>query len=437
MRLQLSLLSWPDGAGPDTRTAEREVVIGRGQGSNWILADPVRSLSRLHCVLAPYGEGWRLTDFSANGTFINDAPEPLGREQSCELHDGDRIRLGQYVIEVRYDAPPSLIGRESFNQPGWPGGWAVDPEAGQDPGNGGGFGRRIPEPGSVFPGPPMPDHEPASRGIWQQAVPARPAPPEDFDPAAAKYPSGISPAPQQAPDASPRSAGPSGDDYDPAAPPADGTSRASDGPAPGQGADAPVPAGSNTPADAALLDAFLRGAGIRSAGDAEPLALMETAGATLRAIVEGLRAIHFARGEIRRDFRILATIGAARNGNPIKASASTDAALYGLLNGPYKADTAVAEMLGDIGLHETAMVAAMGVAVAALLGELSPDKARGAEGGAGALLPLQRRARAFEQYEALYKRVADAMKDDFDSVFGKAFARAYEQVVFDKENKPR
>jgi predicted component of type VI protein secretion system len=39
-----------------------------------------------------------------------------------------------------------------------------------------------------------------------------------------------------------------------------------------------------------------------------------------------------------------------------------------------------------------------------------------------ALLPAQRKARAWDAYEALHARTVLALADDFDSVFGNAFA---------------
>jgi predicted component of type VI protein secretion system len=45
------------------------------------------------------------------------------------------------------------------------------------------------------------------------------------------------------------------------------------------------------------------------------------------------------------------------------------------------------------------------------------------------MLAPVRKARAFEHYEAVYTRTVAALSDDFDSVFGKAFARAYERVA--------
>jgi len=44
------------------------------------------------------------------------------------------------------------------------------------------------------------------------------------------------------------------------------------------------------------------------------------------------------------------------------------------------------------------------------------------------LLPHQRKARAWDGFEALHARLTQALSDDFDSAFGRAFARAYEQA---------
>jgi predicted component of type VI protein secretion system len=42
---------------------------------------------------------------------------------------------------------------------------------------------------------------------------------------------------------------------------------------------------------------------------------------------------------------------------------------------------------------------------------------------------LQKKAHAWDAFEALYARVLAALSDDFESVFGRAFAQAYEQAV--------
>jgi type VI secretion system FHA domain protein len=201
----------------------------------------------------------------------------------------------------------------------------------------------------------------------------------------------------------------------------------------------PAPAAvapSATAGDAALLAAFLRGVGLRDVGDADPVALMESIGTMLRTMVDRLRLVQATRGSIKREFRILATMVNPADSNPIKFSASNEAALRSLLTGKRPPERAVGEVLDDIRLHELAMVAAMRDAVRELLEELSPARLRAPDHGLAGMLPVQRKARAFDQYEALHTRTVQALADDFDSVFGKAFARAYERVALDEEKQP-
>jgi predicted component of type VI protein secretion system len=52
-------------------------------------------------------------------------------------------------------------------------------------------------------------------------------------------------------------------------------------------------------------------------------------------------------------------------------------------------------------------------------------------------LPARRKARAWDAYAALHARTVQALADDFDSVFGKAFARAYEHSLHEVSAKER
>jgi predicted component of type VI protein secretion system len=59
------------------------------------------------------------------------------------------------------------------------------------------------------------------------------------------------------------------------------------------------------------------------------------------------------------------------------------------------------------------------------------------QGGGMSLLPAQKKARAWDAFEALHARTVQALADDFDSVFGKAFARAYERSLRDVASRGR
>jgi predicted component of type VI protein secretion system len=196
---------------------------------------------------------------------------------------------------------------------------------------------------------------------------------------------------------------------------------------------AALPTAPNSAADAALLGAFLRGLGLPSLGTAPPAATLEAAGRLLRTLVEQLRAVQISRRTIKREFRILATMVRSEDNNPFKFSPTTEAALAALLGGRRPPERYLAEVLDEIRLHELAMVAAMRDAVRALLEQLNPAQLQPPEErGLAAMVPMHRKARAFEAYEALYAKTLQALDDDFDSVFGKAFALAYERVALDE-----
>ncbi|HEY3846783.1 MAG TPA: type VI secretion system-associated FHA domain protein TagH [Acetobacteraceae bacterium] len=188
-------------------------------------------------------------------------------------------------------------------------------------------------------------------------------------------------------------------------------------------------------ADGALLNAFLQGVGITDVQPGDPAAMMRSLGEAFRTLVSGLRAVLIARASIKSEFRIEQTMIRARGNNPLKFSAGDDDALGALLGIGRRTDmtaaAAVADALKDIRLHELASMAAMQSAVRTVLDGLDPAKLRAQAdlGGGMSVLPAQKKARAWDAFEALHTRTVQALADDFDSVFGKAFARAYEQAL--------
>ncbi len=202
---------------------------------------------------------------------------------------------------------------------------------------------------------------------------------------------------------------------------------------------ASAPASSPTPPapavdNGAALAAFFKGAELSGAAPADPLAMMTGLGEAFRALVAGLRQVLIARATIKGEFRIEQTMIRARGNNPLKFSANDDDALTALLGVGRRTDmapaAAIEDSLRDLRLHEVAVMAAMQVAVRAMLDELSPDKIRaGTDQGGMAVLPAQRKARAWDAFETRHATVVQALVDDFDSIFGKSFARAYERAL--------
>ncbi len=208
-------------------------------------------------------------------------------------------------------------------------------------------------------------------------------------------------------------------------------------------APAPPPEPEPVADDSALLAAFLEGAGMQDARPKDPEATMLALGKAFRNLVAGLRAVMIARASIKSEFRIEQTMIQARGNNPLKFSAGDDDALAALLGTGRRTDMAphdaVADALRDIRLHELASMAAMQTAVRSVLEGLDPAKLRASaeQGGGMTVLPAQRKARAWDAYEVLHSKTVQALADDFDSVFGKAFARAYERSLQDVSAKER
>jgi type VI secretion system FHA domain protein len=409
MALTLTVLRCPDSVAPETRTVGGgEFSIGRGPENDWVLADPDRHLSKRHCVLAYRSGAWQVADVSTNGTYLNTEADPLGRGQPRPLRDGDRLRLGVYEIEVRVQEersagaawrerraaePDDPFGDDPFREPADP--FRPEPDAlGSRPAIGlpAEYDPLAPEPGEG--GPAQPDHSPALEDAFRPPRPAASLLPDDWD---------LDSTPAPPPPATP------------SPPPV---------PAPAE------PAAASVPGDA-LLAAFLDGAGVAGARPADPVASMRALGRAFRAMVAGLRQAMIARAGIKGEFRIEQTMIRARGNNPLKFSADDDDALTALLGtgrrtgmGP---EEAVADALRDMRLHELATIAAMREAMQALLARLDP--ARVADAGGRGLVASQRKARAWDAYESLHAATVQALADDFDSVFGKAFARAYEQAL--------
>ncbi|WP_424813021.1 type VI secretion system-associated FHA domain protein TagH [Roseococcus sp. YIM B11640] len=182
MVLVLSVLRCPEQAIPEQRRVPGgEYVLGRGADCSWPLMDPDRVLSKRHCAVEYLSGAWQVRDLSTNGTFVNGASDPVGRDQVRVLRDGDRLRLGAYEIECRVEeesigsgrwqsasaipdpmAPPAAPASDIFSAP-LPG---LSPAGGPP----GGAAPLLPADFDPFapedPGPVMPDHQPSTNDVF-------------------------------------------------------------------------------------------------------------------------------------------------------------------------------------------------------------------------------------------------------------------------------
>ena len=76
--------------------------IGRSTDNDWVLPDPRRYISAHHARVHFRDGHYYLEDISTNGVYVNDEAEPLSKRGSegYLLREGDRLRFGEYHIEV-------------------------------------------------------------------------------------------------------------------------------------------------------------------------------------------------------------------------------------------------------------------------------------------------------------------------------------------------
>lgn len=207
---------------------------------------------------------------------------------------------------------------------------------------------------------------------------------------------------------------------------------------PDEGAAAPVAplaaaggaAGPDADLDEALWNAFCEGAGLRPEADPGTRAgCMRAAGQVLRHAVSGLLELMCAQPLPR-------VAGASALSNPLKVAPDVQAALElllmrahpGFLDGP----DAVAEALEELIALALATGAGTRAARDGVLRRFAPPalEARLHDAAvAASWWPAQRRARLWVQYGLLFEHLRDQARADFDTLFGQAFALAYEDQL--------
>lgn len=413
--------------------------IGRDASNDWSLPDPARVLSKHHCSIERLGNDYFVTDTSTNGVFINTAAEPLGRGNQTKLSDGDSIRISDYEIQVQIQiqspepqvsapvaTPTPPVDVPEFAPPPPPptnvpadgGDWkamletqsqpqetpqepdlAVDvPELTQSHYDAPNVGMSIPEDwGSADISSPAPDPAPAPPPLVpQQSVSA--------DTAAVTQS-----VPNQAVEQSPPPAAPA------AAPPATAPSASS----------------------SELLSAFLRGAGIDQniklpVNDVE---FMQEIGSLFRQVTMGLMGVLAARGDIKSEFRLSQTMIRPTENNPLKFSLNIEEALVALLSkrgqGYMSAESAFDEAIEDIKSHQLAVLTGMQSAMKNLLLRLEPARIKGKDEDKKGMQKLLggQKSKYWDEYELLYKTLFQQSEDDFQTIFGHEFSKAYEQQI--------
>jgi type VI secretion system FHA domain protein len=460
--LSLTLLGHPEfGASARRQVQDGELIVGRGAECDWALPDPMKSLSRRHCRLFFSESAWQVQDLSTNGTFINAVPDPLGPTRTQVLRDGDRLRIGDYEIEVGIVEPAvqafahtagAVASAKPFGDPAEPrfaaarlpglddpadfnllaGGRRTEPAQGAFADHGASSSdafvppRVVPAGKAIVPDDWLNEFALAASpsAASQASMPTTPIP-AAFDPVdlGSAGPAALRASPflPDAPSLAPALPADEAVAADLSQPPPVTSSRRGALPVAAAGGDlnaalAALIAGGNLPPEFAL----------RAAED--PEGVLRSAGALLSVAVSGVRALLIGRGMVKREFRIEQTMLLPKENNPLKFAASDEHALAVLLDPRTKSLQAMQESMDDLASHQVAVMAATQSAARALLKRLEPEVLEAEDTGGRSFLEA-REKRLWEAYKRRHAKLLEQFEDDFESAFGTAFARAYEQAV--------
>lgn len=199
---------------------------------------------------------------------------------------------------------------------------------------------------------------------------------------------------------------------------------------------APDPAPGAAGGDAAAR-AFLKslGADEVNISDEDLVSTMSRMGHVTRMMIEGMREVLMTRTSIKSEFRIEQTMIQAGGNNPLKFSISPDQAIEAMVKpkakGYLDATDATQQALDDIKAHEIAVITGMEAALKGILAKLDPAvlaEKISVGGGLGSVLK-SKKARYWEIYESMYADISDQAENDFQELFAKEFARAYQEQL--------
>ena len=130
------------------------------------------------------------------------------------------------------------------------------------------------------------------------------------------------------------------------------------------------------------------------------------------------------------------TMIAAQANNPLKFSPTAEVALAHLLGpgvrGFMGPEAAMRDAYDDLRAHEFGVMVGMRAALAHVISRFTPEeleKKIAAKSALDSLFAANRKAKLWDQFVALYAGIAAEAEDDFHSLFGKAFLKAYEEQM--------
>jgi FHA domain-containing protein len=199
---------------------------------------------------------------------------------------------------------------------------------------------------------------------------------------------------------------------------------------------APSPAFEQSADHEALLQAFLKGAGIPAVTPAQGLTpeFMEMIGKMLAISVQGTMDLNTLRALVKREVKADVTQVVVRNNNPLKFLPDSETVLMQMFRkkmpGFMSPTEAMEDAYEDLHAHQRSVVAGMRAAMADMLKRMHPERLEGKvkdQSFLDSMRPANRKAKLWDLYTELYGNISAEAQDDFQALFGAAFLEAYEQ----------
>lgn len=459
--------------------------FGRGQSNDWVLPDPERVISTQHGVVSFRDGQYWLTDASTNGICIGNQSSLIGKGNAVVLNNGDVLAFGDYEIAVVVDDAgngsrsnsgststvgvvdsDALISSPNFDP-------LADSTAKTDtsPND-----IAIASPGSqsdhssalndVFE-VPTPLHDTALPSTSSEAsgaaqipedwnltgiFPAEPVPAvkasqskavtksggtqktKKVAPKAAVNAAKTIPKPEKAKESAKTKRKPVTPKPEKVKPKTiKQTAVSASRPQKRADSSKAVPLSGN------LFDLFIAGAGLDPADFTElnQAQAMSDFGGLFRDIIQGLMELLHARAGLKNEFKMSQTMIQPVENNPLKFSPNAGEALQTLLLnknnsylGPHEA---IHESIDDVRSHQVAMIAGMQVAFLSLMERIEPNQFMGKNKDANAVVNfisgIIRKPQAWDKFSTFYQDTVVNSGDAFQMLFGKEYARAYEEQV--------
>lgn len=372
-------------------------TIGRLPDNDWVFTDPY--VSGRHALIRYVNGKFFVEDTSTNGVYINSTDNRLARGQLQELRDGDVLYIDAYKISVSIQKDAAVDGRG--------------------------------DPLTVLksPGPRPVPVEDRTAGLAVSRTPdmrnATMIGFDDLDDLEDPTPSphtALLPQQAQLQAAKPAAVKPS-----PPPPPAPEPRR----PPPVARSAPPAPVIPTKSTDEAQLQALFDAAGIEGLDPSSEAARL--LGGMLRVALGGIMDALRMRERMKDDMRMKGTTFQASDNNPLKFSANVEDAFHNLLvkrNPAYLPPVdAFEEAFHDVRDHQVALPAAMRLAFESMLSQFDPLRLQEEfdRQMKGSILGVPIKLRYWDLYRDKYGDLIKDAEGAFRTLFGDAFARAYEE----------